>query len=81
MGDKGGDKVGDKSTGNEKKLNPTRRLILNEMRNNPNITQLQLKDIVGIGETAIQNNISYLRKNGFIERIGSNKNGYWKVKD
>ena len=35
--------------------------------------------IVGIGKTAIQNNISYLRKNGIIERVGSNKNGYWKV--
>lgn len=76
-----GDKVGDKSSGKEKNLNPTRRLILKEMRNNPNITQPQLKNIVGIGETAIQNNISYLRKNGFIERIGSNKNGYWKVRE
>lgn len=74
-----GDKVGDKSVEKDKKLNPTRRLILKEMRNNPNITQMQLMDIIGIGETAIQNNISYLRKNGYIERIGSNKNGYWKV--
>lgn len=73
--------MGDKSSGKEKNLNPTRRLILKEMRNNPNITQPQLKNIVGIGETAIQNNISYLRKNGFIERIGSNKNGYWKVRE
>lgn len=73
------DKVGDKSTDKEKNLNPTRRLILKEIRNNPNITQPQLMDIVGIGKTAIQNNVSYLRKNGYIERIGSNKNGYWKV--
>lgn len=71
--------VGDKFSKKVKNLNPTRRLILQEMRNNPNITQPQLMDIVGIGKTAIQNNISYLRKNGFIKRIGSNKNGYWKV--
>lgn len=70
-----GDKVGDK----KKNLNSTCRLILKEMRNNPNITQPQLMDIVGIGKTAIQNNISYLRKSGYIERVGSNKNGYWKV--
>ncbi len=70
-----GDKVGDK----EKNLNSTRRWILKEMRNNPNITQQQLMGIVGIGKTAIQSNISYLRKNGYLERIGSNKNGYWKV--
>jgi predicted HTH transcriptional regulator len=36
-------------------------------------------DLIGIGETAIQNNISYLKKEGYIQRIGSNKNGYWKV--
>lgn len=63
----------------EKDLNPTRRLIMKEIENNPKITQSQLMDKVGIGKTAIQNNISYLRKNGYIERIGSNKNGYWKV--
>ena len=74
-----GDKVGDKTKDKQKNLNPTRRLILKEIRNNPNITQPQLIEIVGIGKTAIQNNISYLRENGYIERVGSNKNGYWKV--
>lgn len=74
-----GDKVGDKFIDRGMNLNPTQRLILNEMRNNPNITQIQLMDIVGIGKTAIQRNVSYLRKNGYIERVGSNKNGYWKV--
>ena len=67
--------VGDK----EKNLNPTHELILREMRNNPNITQPQLMEIAGIGKTAIQNNISFLRKNGYIKRVGSNKNGYWQV--
>ena len=67
--------VGDK----ERNLNPTHELILKEMRNNPNITQPKLMEIVGIGKTAIQNNISFLRKNGYIKRMGSNKNGYWQV--
>jgi len=75
VGDKVRDNVGDK----EKKLNPTRTRILEEMRNNPNVTHEQLEKLVGVGRTAIQNNISYLRNNGFIERIGSNKNGWWKV--
>ena len=44
--------MGDK----ERNLNPTHELILKEMRNNPNITQPQLMEIVGIGKTAIQNN-------------------------
>ncbi len=79
VGDKAGDKVGDNFTDRKVNLNATQCLILNEMKNNPNITQVQLMDIVGIGRTAIQRNVSYLRKNGFLERVGSNKNGYWKV--
>lgn len=70
-------KVGDKLT-DRQNLNSTRRLILKEMRNNPNITQPQLIEIVGIGKTAIQNNISYLRENGYIERVGLNKKGIGK---
>ena len=75
VGDKVVDKVGDKT----KKLNPTRQRIMEEIRNNPNITQPQLMAIIGIGKTAIQNNIAFLKKNGYIERVGSNKNGYWRV--
>ena len=39
----------------------------------------QLSLIIGIGKSAIENNIAYLREYGFIERIGSKKNGYWQV--
>ena len=75
VGDKVADKVGDKT----KKLNLTRQRIMEEIRNNPNITQPQLMVIIGIGKTAIQNNIAFLKKNGYIERVGSNKNGYWRA--
>ena len=75
VGDKVVDNVGDKT----KKLNPTRQRIMEEIRNNPNITQPQLMSVIGIGKTAIQNNIAFLRENGYIERVGSNKNGYWRV--
>jgi len=40
---------------------------------------LQKNSFTATGKTAIQNNITYLRRNGYIDRIGSNKNGYWKV--
>lgn len=62
-------------------LNRTQKSILDEIRNNPNITHTKLCEYIGIGRTAIQNNITFLRKNGYVERIGSNKNGYWKIKD
>ncbi len=73
VGDKQGDKAGDK------KLKKTQNKILLELRNNPNMTHQQLMNKLDLSETTIQNNISYLRKNGYIERVGSNKTGYWKI--
>ena len=73
MGDKVGDKVGDK------KLSLNRQKIINEIRNNPNITKIQLSNILGISTTAIDKNLEYLIFNDFIERIGSKKTGYWKA--
>lgn len=61
------------------KLNSTQTKILELIRDNPDITQPQLEVKVGIGRTAIQNNIAFLKKNGYIERVGSNKRGYWNV--
>ena len=69
-----GNKLGDKIP-----LNGRRRKILAEMRDNPNITAEELRKILGISKTAVDNNISFLRKNGYIERVGSKKAGYWNV--
>ena len=65
----------------DKQLNPISIRILDEMRNNPNITQYQLTVAIGVGKTSIYNNIKFLRDNGYIKRIGSRKNGYWEVED
>ena len=51
------------------------------MRNNPNIRTAQLMALLGCAETAAENHIAYLRKNGYVERIGSQKTGWWKVKN
>ena len=61
-------------------MNTTQAKVLELIRDNPDITQPQLALKLGLGKTAIQNNIAFLKKNGFIERVGSNKRGYWKVK-
>ena len=76
VGDKVGNKVGDK-----RPLNDRRKKILEEIRNNPNVTQAQLSKIIGIGLTAIENNIRFLKENGYIKRKGSNKTCYWKVNE
>ena len=71
-------KVG-KKVGDKKPLNSRRQKIIAEMRDNPNITTAELHNILGVSETAVENNISFLRENGYIERVGSKKAGYWKV--
>lgn len=75
-GDKVGDKVGDKT---EIRLNATRQRIVEEMRNNPNITLAQLASLTELSYKTIEKNVSFLRKNKIIDRIGSNKNGWWRV--
>ncbi|MCD8347482.1 MAG: winged helix-turn-helix transcriptional regulator, partial [Lachnospiraceae bacterium] len=73
-------KVGNK-VGNKKPLNSRRQRILGEMRDNPNVTTAELHRLIGVSETAIEKNIAVLKENGYVERVGSKKSGYWKVKD
>lgn len=64
-----------------KPLNERRTLILREISHNPSISKSELQKIFGISMTAIDNNIAFLRRNGYIERIGRTKGGYWRVVD
>ena len=68
-----GNKVG-KNVVNKKTLNSRRQKIIAEMRDNSNITTAELHNILGVSETAVENNIAFLRENGYIERVGSKKN-------
>ena len=70
-----GDKVGNKN------LNISQIKVLAEIRNNPNITKPELMVKCDLGKNLIDNFISFLRKNDIIERVGSNKTGYWKVNE
>lgn len=67
-----GDKAGDK-------LNLTQKRMLELIRDNPSITQPTLTIELRLRKTAMQNNITFLRKNGYTKRIGSNKSGYWEA--
>jgi ATP-dependent DNA helicase RecG len=77
-GEKVGEKVGEPQE-NRPPLNARRQSIILEMSQNPYVTKPKLADKLGVSATAIDNNISFLRKNGYIERVGKTKGGYWKV--
>lgn len=80
VGNKLGYKVGKKAD-TRKKLNARRQQILSEMRDNPNVTTAELEILLSVSKTAVENNLSFLRNNDYIERVGSKKTGYWKVID
>lgn len=60
-------------------LNRTQQQVLDEIRNNPNITHEKLASAIGKGVTTAQKAVRFLRENGYIERVGSDKAGWWRV--
>jgi ATP-dependent DNA helicase RecG len=71
-GERLGDKLGDK-------LGENRVKILTAMKNRPTISITALSRQIGISTTAIEKNIDFLKNEGFLERIGPGKGGYWYV--
>ena len=67
------------SDGVKTKLDEIDEQILAHIRQNPHITQEQLVDLTGKSLSTIQRRIRKLRQL-YIERIGSDKTGYWRVK-
>ncbi len=63
----------------EASLSPVRARIIALMRDNPNITQKRMSEKLGLGHTAVADNISWLRDNGYVVREGSRKAGWWRV--
>jgi predicted HTH transcriptional regulator len=55
------------------------RIILEKMINNPTISAKELSSILEISLRKTKENIAKLRDKGLIERVGSNKSGYWKT--
>ena len=56
-----------------------RERIVEMMRNNRDITIDQLAQICGVSSKTIKRDISKLKEDGKVERIGSLKSGYWQV--
>ena len=61
------------------KVTVNQKKIIEAIKENPNITQEKLAEIVGISRKSIIANMKHLQENGFIKRIGADKNGYWQI--
>jgi ATP-dependent DNA helicase RecG len=61
------------------KLSKNRQKILDTFRDDPTVSSAQLVEIVGTGSTNIEKDLRYLKGNGWIGRVGSAKDGHWKI--
>lgn len=54
--------------------------VLDCLKINPRQTKLELENATGLSRATITRALSELVVNGKIERVGANKNGWWKIK-
>jgi len=68
-----------KEQDNSKSSEKSSEKILNLMKENNKITIEELSEKIGISTRAIEKNISKLKQEEKIKRLGSDKGGYWEV--
>lgn len=62
-------------------FNKSQVLIIDAIRNNPNIRITHMMTITGLSEQGVKKNLRILTKRGTIEHVGATRNGYWEVID
>ena len=60
-------------------LNDIEKKVMLEINKTKKITMEMLAAKVGVSERYIEKIIKKLKEEKYLERIGSNKNGYWKI--
>ena len=61
------------------KINETQENIIDLIKKNPNITQNEISNFLNINKSTVMRNINKLKEKNIIARIGSTKNGQWKI--
>ena len=61
------------------RLGETRLRILNIIKEDSFIAIPKIAATVGVSETAIQNNLAWLKAHGFVRRVGGARGGHWEV--
>jgi len=65
--------------GVEKSVEKSVEKITKLMSENPHITQKELSAATGLSRRGVEKNISLLKKEGKIKRIGPAKGGHWQI--
>ena len=53
--------------------------LLELLKINPNITQVELSNKLSVSRRTISTLLAHLKERGKIERVGSDRKGYWKL--
>lgn len=61
------------------RLGETRSRILDILKKDSFIAIPKIAAIVGVSETAIQNNLAWLKTHGLVHRVGGARGGHWEV--
>lgn len=62
-------------------MTSTDEYILKVIETNGRVTALRIAEVLGVSESTVRRSFRRLREYGFIERIGSDKAGYWRLTD
>lgn len=65
---------------NQKGLVESQEKIVRIIAKNPSATIKEMSETIGISLTAIDKNISTLKRKGILERVGSDTRGTWGLK-
>ena len=64
----------------EKNLSQNQKSILEAIKSDPNITQIEIAEKLALSRSTVQNNLREMQARGIIERVGSKKDGRWVVR-
>ena len=56
------------------------KIIINFIRMNNRVSANEIAELLKVNMRTIQRDINFLKKHGIIERIGSERGGYWKIR-
>ena len=75
VNDRVNDRVNDKVNNKEPE-----KAVLSLLMENPEYTVTQLADMLNVSRKTIANKMKVLKERNIIERVGSSRKGYWKIK-
>ena len=62
-------------------LSKNELLVYEAIRSNPHVTRSDMIEMLDVSARTIDRAIKSLKEKGIIERVGADKNGYWKIKN